>query len=65
MALSRQLTLERARQAGERTYRFHGGLRLRHNKKVSCEVPLARVPLPQRLYVPLLPARPCRNTSNS
>jgi electron transport complex protein RnfC len=54
MALSRQVTLERARQAGERTYRFHGGLRLRHNKKVSCEVPLARVPLPQRLYVPLL-----------
>ncbi len=45
---------ERARQAGERIHHFHGGLRLRHNKKVSCETPLERVPLPERLFVPLL-----------
>lgn len=44
----------RARRAGERLYDFHGGLRLRHHKKVSCEVPVERLPLPDRLYVPLL-----------
>ena len=43
-----------ARQAGERLFHFHGGLRLRHNKKISCEVPVQKAPLPQRLYVPLL-----------
>ncbi len=46
--------VERARLAGERIHHFHGGLRLRHNKKISCEVPLERVPLPARLFVPLL-----------
>jgi len=44
----------RARLAEDRLYRFHGGLRLRHNKKVSCELPVASVPLPERLFVPLL-----------
>ena len=44
----------RQRLAEDRLYRFHGGLRLRHNKKISCELPVAPVPLPERLYVPLL-----------
>ena len=44
----------RQRLAEDRLYRFHGGLRLRHNKKVSCELPVAPVPLPERLFVPLL-----------
>ena len=35
----------RQRLAENRLYRFHGGLRLRHNKKVSCELPVAPVPL--------------------
>ena len=43
-----------ARHAGERLHSFHGGLRLRHNKKISCETPLEKAALPQRLYVPLL-----------
>ena len=43
-----------ARAAGTRLYRFDGGLRLRHHKKMSCEVPVQRAALPQRLYVPLL-----------
>ena len=38
---------------GERLHRFHGGLRLRHNKAVSCRDPLERLPLPERLVVPL------------
>ena len=46
--------MDQARQAGERLYHFHGGLRLRHNKKVSCEDPVEDAPLPPRLYVPLL-----------
>lgn len=46
--------VELARRAGERLHRFHGGLRLRHNKKVSCEVPVQKAALPPRLYVPLL-----------
>lgn len=49
-----QTAIERARLAGERIHHFHGGLRLRHNKKISCTTPLERVPLPRRLYVPLL-----------
>ncbi|MEJ2383070.1 MAG: electron transport complex subunit RsxC [Xanthomonadales bacterium] len=44
----------RQRLAENRLYRFHGGLRLRHNKKISCELPVAPVPLPERLFVPLL-----------
>jgi electron transport complex protein RnfC len=43
-----------ARQAGEQIHHFHGGLRLRHNKKISCETPLEATPLPPRFYVPLL-----------
>jgi len=50
-------TLEQAREAGRRIYPFPGGLRLRHNKKVSCELPLERAPLPERLFVPLLDPR--------
>jgi electron transport complex protein RnfC len=46
--------IEQARQAGRQLYHFPGGLRLRHNKKVSCETPVEKVPLAQRLYVPLL-----------
>ena len=45
---------ESAKHAGERLHNFHGGLRLRHNKKISCETPVQRTALPQRLYVPLL-----------
>jgi electron transport complex protein RnfC len=43
-----------ARHAGEQLHHFHGGLRLRHNKKISCELPLEPMPLPPRFYVPLL-----------
>ena len=43
-----------AREAGRKLHHFHGGLRLRHNKKVSCETPVEKAPLPPRLYVPLL-----------
>jgi electron transport complex protein RnfC len=46
--------VEQARHAGERLHAFHGGLRLRHNKMMSCQVPVQRAALPQRLYVPLL-----------
>lgn len=43
-----------ARDAGRKLYHFPGGLRLRHNKKISCEMPVERAPLPPRLFVPLL-----------
>ena len=42
-----------ARDAGRHLHRFHGGLRLRHNKKVSCQHPLQRPDMPARLVVPL------------
>ena len=45
---------EQARSAGQHLHPFHGGLRLRHNKKISCETPVEPAALPQRLYVPLL-----------
>jgi electron transport complex protein RnfC len=45
---------ELAREAGKRTHHFHGGLRLRHNKKVSCQLAVERPPLPELLIVPLL-----------
>jgi electron transport complex protein RnfC len=45
---------EQARSAGEQLHHFHGGLRLRHNKKISCETPLEHTPLPPLFYVPLL-----------
>ncbi len=48
---------ELASSAGEQLHRFHGGLRLRHNKKISCQQPVERPPLPERLYVPLLQHR--------
>lgn len=43
-----------ARHAGEQLYHFHGGLRLRHNKKMSCETPVEKAALATRYYVPLL-----------
>ena len=46
--------IELAREAGKRIYHFHGGLRLRHNKKISCRDPVERPPLPEVLVVPLL-----------
>ncbi|MEM7055212.1 MAG: electron transport complex subunit RsxC, partial [Pseudomonadota bacterium] len=42
-----------ASDIGERLYRFPGGLKLRHHKKIACEQPLTRLPLPERLYLPL------------
>lgn len=45
---------EQAELAGQRLYHFHGGLKLHHNKKISCQLPLRRSILPPRLYVPLL-----------
>ena len=45
---------DQARHAGQRLHHFHGGLHLRHHKKISCETPLEKTPLPTRLYVPLL-----------
>ena len=45
---------DQARQAGQRLHHFHGGLHLRHHKKISCEIPLENAPLPTRFYVPLL-----------
>jgi electron transport complex protein RnfC len=41
------------RQAGEHIHRFHGGLRLRHNKKISCTRPVERPPLPELMVIPL------------
>ncbi len=46
--------VEIARDAGKHTHHFHGGLRLRHNKRISCRVPVERPPLPDILVVPLL-----------
>ena len=52
MTQSRQVEL--ARDAGKHVHHFHGGLRLRHNKKISCQDPVERPPLPELLIVPLL-----------
>ena len=41
------------RQAGEHIHRFHGGLRLRHNKKISCTRPVERPPLPDCMIIPM------------
>ena len=49
--------MEQAAQAGRQLHRFPGGLRLRHNKAISCELPVARAELARRLYIPL-PRRP-------
>jgi len=43
----------RERLSAPRLHRFHGGLRLRHHKKISCQSPIRAVALPERLYVPL------------
>ncbi len=43
-----------ARDAGRHTHHFHGGLKLRHNKRISCQTPVERPPLPDILVVPLL-----------
>lgn len=45
--------VEQARNAGVKLHHFHGGLRLQHNKKISCELPLQSSPLPPRLFIPL------------
>ena len=52
MSMSQQVEI--AKQAGERTHHFHGGLRLRHHKKISCGDPVQQPPLPELLAVPLL-----------
>ncbi len=36
---------------GEQIHHFHGGLRLRHHKKISCQDPIARLPMPERLVI--------------
>ena len=41
------------RNAGEHSHHFHGGLRLRHHKQISCARPVERPPLPDLLTVPL------------
>ncbi len=45
---------QRTATAGDRLHRFHGGLRLRHNKKISCQDPVRHPVLPRELVVPLL-----------
>jgi len=45
---------DRAREAGKHIHHFHGGLRLRHNKKISCRDPVVRPAMPEFLIVPLL-----------
>lgn len=42
-----------AGRAGEHIHHFHGGLRLRHNKKISCRHAVERPPFPEFLTVPL------------
>lgn len=49
-----QQLAQAARSAGEHIHHFHGGLRLRHNKKISCQDKVERPPLPKILTVPLL-----------
>ncbi len=46
--------LSQAQSAGQQLHHFHGGLRLRHNKKISCQTPVEKTPLATRYYVPLL-----------
>ena len=54
MTMASRHQMELAREAGKRIHHFHGGLRLRHNKKISCQDPVMRPPLPEMLVVPLL-----------
>jgi len=44
---------EQARTIGEQVHHFHGGLHLRHNKKISCQTPVQRTPVPSLLFIPL------------
>ena len=46
--------VQQARMAGHQIHHFHGGLRLRHNKKIACETPLERPPMPDHLCIPLI-----------
>jgi electron transport complex protein RnfC len=46
--------VNQAQEAGKRIHHFHGGLRLKHHKKISCQDPVERPPLPDLLIVPLL-----------
>jgi Na+-translocating ferredoxin:NAD+ oxidoreductase RnfC subunit len=46
--------IEVARDAGKHIHHFHGGLRLKHNKRISCQVAVERPSLPEFLVVPLL-----------
>lgn len=41
-------------EVGRHLYRFPGGLKLRHHKQIACREPLARLPLPETLYLPLV-----------
>ena len=41
------------RHAGEHLHRFHGGLRLRHHKKISCTMMVERPALPGQLTLPM------------
>jgi electron transport complex protein RnfC len=52
--MMRAVSIEQARLAGEQIHSFRGGLRLRHNKKVSCETAVVHAGLPALLVVPLL-----------
>jgi len=45
---------QQARDAGRHIHHFHGGLRLRHNKKISCESQVERPAMPATLTVPML-----------
>ena len=46
--------VQTAKSAGARLHHFHGGLRLRHYKQISCQRPIARAAMPDFLHVPLL-----------
>jgi electron transport complex protein RnfC len=52
MTISLKAEFEQA--VGKRSHHFHGGLRLRHNKKISCQDRVGPPPLPELLVVPLL-----------
>jgi electron transport complex protein RnfC len=43
-----------AQSAGAQLQHFHGGLKLRHDKKISCSTPVEKMPLVSRYFVPLL-----------
>ncbi len=45
---------QQARDAGRHLHHFHGGLRLSHNKNISCNAKVERAPLPDTLMVPML-----------